>query len=94
MDRAAKKLMVPGAVVLLRTPQGTFRAITGTTQRGTAEPPDSGDRFRIASDTKTMTAALITLLAQDGELGLSDPVSAYVAGVPGGGNITIADCRR
>ncbi|MGW0753866.1 serine hydrolase domain-containing protein [Streptomyces sp. NPDC002587] len=94
VDRAAKKLMVPGAVVLLRTPQGTFRAIVGTTERGTAAPPDSGDHFRIASNTKTMTAALITLLAQDGKLRLSDPVSAYVAGVPGGGHITIADLLK
>ncbi|MEU9302940.1 serine hydrolase domain-containing protein [Streptomyces sp. NPDC048269] len=94
VDSAAKKLMVPGAVVLLRTPQGTFRAIVGTTERGTAEPPDTGDRFRIASNTKTMTAALIALLAQDGKLRLTDPVSAYVAGVPGGGNITVAELLK
>ncbi|MFG2980449.1 serine hydrolase domain-containing protein [Streptomyces sp. NPDC048258] len=94
VDRAAKKLMVPGAMVLLRTPQGTFRAIVGTTERGTAEPPDTGDHFRIASNTKTMTAALIALLAQDGRLRLSDPVSAYVPGVPGGGNITVAELLK
>lgn len=94
VDRAAKKLMVPGAMVLLRTPQGTFHAAVGTTERGTAKPPDSGTSFRIASNTKTMTAALIALLAQDGKLRLSDPVSAYVAGVPGGGKITIAELLK
>ncbi|MFE7241572.1 serine hydrolase domain-containing protein [Streptomyces sp. NPDC057582] len=94
VGRAAKTLMVPGAVVLLRTPQGTFQAIVGTTELGTAKPPDTGDHFRIASNTKTMTAALITLLAQDGKLRLSDPVSAYVAGVPNGGNITIAELLK
>ncbi|MFF7976306.1 serine hydrolase [Streptomyces sp. NPDC007905] len=89
--RAAKKLMVPGAVVLLRTPQGTFRATVGTTESGTAEPPTTADHFRIASNTKTMTAALTLLLAQDGRLRLSDPVSAYVPGVPGGAHITLAE---
>ncbi|MFF8941358.1 serine hydrolase domain-containing protein [Streptomyces sp. NPDC014864] len=91
---AAKKLMVPGAVVLLRTPQGTFRATVGTTERGTARPPTTGDHFRIASNTKTLTSGLILLLAQDGRLRLSDPVSAYVPGVPNGEHITIADLLR
>ncbi|MEU4229234.1 serine hydrolase domain-containing protein [Nonomuraea sp. NPDC026600] len=94
VERAAKKLMVPGAVVLLRTPQGTFRATVGTTELGTAKPPTTGDHFRIASNTKTMTAALIILLAQDGRLRLSDPVSTYVPGVPNGEHITIADLLK
>ncbi|MCX4539969.1 serine hydrolase domain-containing protein [Streptomyces sp. NBC_01565] len=94
VDRAAKKLMVPGAVVLLRTPQGTFHATVGTTELGTANAPDAGDHFRIASNTKTMTAALITLLAQDGKLRLDDPVSDYVAGVPNGENITITQLLK
>ncbi|WP_313896591.1 serine hydrolase domain-containing protein [Streptomyces sp. GC420] len=94
VERAAKKLMVPGAVVLLRTPQGTFRATAGTTELGTAEPPTTGDHFRIASNTKTMTSALINLLAQDGRLRLSDPVSDYVPGVPNGEHITIAELLK
>ncbi|WP_327426169.1 serine hydrolase domain-containing protein [Streptomyces sp. NBC_01236] len=94
VEHAAKDLMVPGAVVLLRTPQGTFRAIVGTTELGTATPPTTGDHFRIASNTKTMTSALITLLAQDGKLRLDDPVSAYVSGVPNGDHITIAELLK
>ncbi|MCA2227050.1 serine hydrolase domain-containing protein [Nonomuraea aurantiaca] len=94
VEGAAKKLMVPGALVLLRTPQGTFRAAVGTTELGTARPPTTRDHFRIASNTKTMTSALILLLAQDGELRLSDPVSAYVPGVPNGEHITIAELLK
>ena len=90
VESAAKKLLVPGAMVLLRTPQGTVTAATGTTQLGTQIPPTEATHFRIASNTKTMTAALIMLLAQDGKLKLTDPVSAYVPNVPGGGGITIA----
>ncbi|MEU3061650.1 serine hydrolase domain-containing protein [Streptomyces subrutilus] len=91
VERAAKALGVPGAVVLLQTPQGTYRALVGTSELGRAEPPDPGDHFRIASNTKTMTSALIMLLVQDGSVRLTDPVSRYVAGVPNGAKITIAD---
>ncbi|MGW7440023.1 serine hydrolase [Streptomyces sp. NPDC054849] len=94
VEREAKKLMVPGAVVLLQTPQGTFRAIVGTAELGKVQPPTTSDHFRIASNTKTMTSALINLLAQEGRLRLSDPVSAYVDGVPGGDRITLADLLK
>jgi D-alanyl-D-alanine carboxypeptidase len=63
VDAAAKELRVPGAVVLLRTPQGNFDAVVGTTKLGTRTPPDANTHFRIASNTKTMTSALIMLLA-------------------------------
>lgn len=91
---AAKELLVPGALVLLRTPQGTYTASTGTTQLGQRTPPTADTHFRIASNTKTMTAALITLLAQDGRLKFGDPVSAYVPGVPNGNNITLSDLLK
>jgi len=46
-------------------------------------------RFRIASVSKTFTAAAIELLLAQGRLKLSDPLSQYVAGIPNGGSITI-----
>jgi D-alanyl-D-alanine carboxypeptidase len=76
VDAAAKQLKVPGAMVLLRTPQGTFTAPVGTTELGAQTPPAANTHFRIASNTKTMTAALIVLLAQEGKLKFSDPVSS------------------
>ena len=94
VDAAAEKLMVPGAMVLLRTPQGGFTASFGTTELGKQTPPDASTHFRIASNTKTMTAALIVLLAQDGKLKFSDPVSSYVPGVPNGENITVAQLLK
>jgi D-alanyl-D-alanine carboxypeptidase len=94
IDGAAKKLMVPGAVVVLRTPQGNFDAVVGTTQLGAQTPADANTHFRIGSNTKTMTAALIMLLAQDGKLQFNDPVSAYVPDVPNGKNITIAELLK
>ena len=94
VDAAAKELLVPGAVVVLRTPQGNFDAMVGTTQLGMQTPPDADTHFRIASNTKTMTSALIVLLAQDGRLQFSDPVSMYVPDVPNGKNVTIAELLK
>ena len=94
VDAAAKKLLVPGAMVVLRTPQGNYDAAVGTTKLGAQTPPAADTHFRIASNTKTMTAALIVLLAQDGKLKFSDPVSAYVPNVPNGENITIAELLK
>src|SRR5262247_1884408 len=90
VDTTIKELLIPGAVVLLRTPQGDFTAASGTTQLNTTKPPRADTHFRIASNTKTMTAAVIMQLAQESKLSLSDPVSKYVPGVPNGDNITIA----
>ena len=91
VDKTAKELMVPGALVLLRTPQGDFTVSYGTTELGTDSPPTAGTHFRIASNTKTITAALIVLLAEEGKLKLDDQVSKYVANVPNGDKITITD---
>jgi D-alanyl-D-alanine carboxypeptidase len=91
VDGLVRELGVPGAMVVVRTPQGDFDAAVGTTELGTQIPPKADTHFRIASNTKTMTAALIVLLAQDGKLGLDDPVTTYVPDVPNGQNITVAE---
>jgi D-alanyl-D-alanine carboxypeptidase len=90
VDTTAKELLIPGCVVLLRTPQGEFAVSYGTTLLGANSPPRADTHFRIASNTKTMTAAVIVLLAQENKLSLDDPVSKYVPDVPNGDNITIA----
>src|SRR6267142_1439365 len=91
VDTTAKELLIPGAAVLLRTPQGVFAFSYGTTLLGADSPPSGDTHFRIASNTKTMTAAVIVLLAQEGRLSLEDPVSKYVPGVPDGDKITITE---
>ncbi|MGH3641856.1 MAG: serine hydrolase domain-containing protein [Mycobacterium sp.] len=91
VETTARALLVPGALVLLRTPQGEFTAVYGTTALGTASPPSADTHFRIASNTKTMTAAVLMQLAQEDTLRLDDPVSQYVPGVPNGDHISIAE---
>jgi D-alanyl-D-alanine carboxypeptidase len=90
VDTTAKELLIPGAVVLLRTPQGEFTVTYGTTLLGSNSPPTADTHFRIASNTKTMTAAVIVLLAQEGKLSFDDPISKYIPSVPNGDNITVA----
>ena len=94
VEKATKEMLVPGAVVAIRTPQGSYTAAVGTTELGKQTPPDTKTHFRIASNSKTMNAALVVLLAQDGKLKLSDPVSAYVPDVPDGSNITVAELLK
>jgi D-alanyl-D-alanine carboxypeptidase len=91
VEATAKELMLPGAMVLLRTPQGDFAFGYGATELGGTTPPRADTHFRAASNTKTMTAAVIMLLAREGKLGFDDPVSKYVEGVPNGETITIAE---
>ena len=91
VDTTARELLIPGAVVLLRTPHGEFTVSYGATLLGADSPPRADTHFRIASNTKTMTAAVIMLLVQEGKLRLDDPVSKYVPGVPNGDHITITE---
>lgn len=90
LDTTAKEFWVPGAMILLRAPQGEFEVSYGTTLLGAASPPQADTYFRIASNTKTMTAAVILQLAAEGRLSAADPVLKYVPHVPNGNNITIA----
>jgi D-alanyl-D-alanine carboxypeptidase len=48
VDTTIKELLVPGPVVLLRTPQDDFTAASGTTQLNTTNPPRADTYFRIA----------------------------------------------
>ena len=90
LNKTARELHLPGALILLRTPQGQFTASYGTTQLGDRSRPRPHTYFRIASITKTMTSAVILQLAQEGKLRLGDRISKYVSGVPNGNNITLA----
>jgi len=80
--------------ILLRTPEGDFAFGYGATELGGTNSPRADTHFRAASNTKTMTAAVIVLLVQEGKLRFDDPVSKYVEGVPNGDNITISDLLK
>ena len=89
VEGAAKELLLPGAMVLLNTPEGNFVLGYGTTELGATNRPRTDTQFRAASNTKTMTAAVIVQLIQEGRLSFDDLISKYVQGVPNGDKITI-----
>jgi D-alanyl-D-alanine carboxypeptidase len=94
VEATAKELLQPGAMVLLRTPEGDFAFGYGANELGGKNSPRADTHFRAASNTKTMTAAVIVLLVQKGKLCFDDPVSKYVEGVPNGDKITISDLLK
>ncbi len=91
IEGLAKDLMLPGAMVLLSTPQGDIVFGYGTNELGAATLPRASTHFRAASNTKTMTAASIVQMIQEGKLRFDDPISKYVDGVPAGDEISIRE---
>src|SRR5690606_33630289 len=89
IEELAKELMLPGAMVLLSTPQGDVVFGYGTSELGITNAPRADTHFRAASNTKTMTAAAIVQMVEERKLGFEDPISQYVESVPDGGDITI-----
>ena len=89
VERLAKEMLVPGAVVILRTPNGNFATTYGvTTYHGTV-PTSFEQHVRVGSNTKTWTGTVILQQVQEGLLRLNDAVSKYRPDVPNGDNITI-----
>jgi D-alanyl-D-alanine carboxypeptidase len=93
LDEAAEKSLKnaasPGAIVGVRTPQGTWTKAYGVANPATGRPMAVGMHTRIGSVTKTFTGTVLLQLAQQGNLSLDDPISKYVAGVPHGARITL-----
>lgn len=85
----AAQMLVPGAVVLVRTPKGDFSYNYGATTYKGSTLPTADMHMRIGSVTKTWTGTVILQQVQEGLLKLSDPIGKYIAGVPKGDQITI-----
>ncbi|MEN2738905.1 serine hydrolase domain-containing protein [Microbacterium sp. X-17] len=88
-QQGAADLHMPGAFLLLETPDGEFSSSYGATQIGGETPPAAGTHIRVGSNTKTWTGTVILQLAEEGKLKLDDPVSRFRSDVPNGENITI-----
>ena len=80
----------PGVILEATIERATLTATAGLADIGTARVIASSDPFRIGSLTKTFTAALSLLLAEDGTLRLSDSVENLLPGVvPNGSRISV-----
>ncbi|HYO33018.1 MAG TPA: serine hydrolase domain-containing protein [Nocardioidaceae bacterium] len=93
LDRAAKagleQAATPGAVVGVRSPEGTWTKAYGFADPANLRRMKVGIHTRVGSVTKTFTGTLLLQLDQEGRLSLDDPISKYVAGVPNGDEVTL-----
>jgi len=105
LDQALDYLKMPGAVVLLRSPDGSqWHAARGVARIERYNPSGSGAgcrpwsgepmradmHFRIASVTKGFTATLVLMLAQEKRLGLKDTLFQWLGDVvPASREITV-----
>ena len=93
LDAAAqssfKEAAAPGAIVGVRTPQGTWIKAYGEADPATGHRWTADMHTRIGSVTKTFTGTMIMQLAEQGQLSLDDPIDKYVPGVPNGDRITL-----
>jgi len=81
----------PGAIAGVWQNGRSWTAARGTGDLATGAPMSLADHFRMASNTKAVVATAVLRLVDQGRVGLTDPVSDYVAGVPGGRHITITE---
>ncbi|MFE0511636.1 serine hydrolase domain-containing protein [Streptomyces sp. NPDC058964] len=94
LDRAVRNVLrttnTPGVTVGLWAPgKGSYVRAFGTADKATGAPMSPGFNMRIGSVTKTFTVTALLRLADEKRVGLDDPVSKYVAGVPQGDHITL-----
>lgn len=90
LDSTMAANKIPGSVAGLWVPsQGTWFVAKGEADAKAGTPMKTSDKFRIASITKTFTATMALILADEGKLALDDKVAKYVPDAPNAGNITI-----
>lgn len=88
-DAMARENM-PGVIVGVWVPgEGEWVAAFGEADIETGRAMTTGDKVRIASNTKTFVATLVLQLADEGKLSLDDPLEKYIPGVPYGNEITV-----
>ncbi len=85
---------VPGVIVGVWGPDGNYVKAFGVADEATGAPMQTDFYSRIGSLTKTFTVTGVLQLVDQGSVGLDDPISMYVDGVPGGDRITIRQLAR
>ncbi|MFB6806194.1 serine hydrolase domain-containing protein [Streptomyces sp. NPDC056387] len=90
ITRIMKEAGIPGVNVGLWMPgRGTYEKSFGVADQQTGAPMKAGLATRIGSVTKTFTVTGVLQLVDQGKVGLDDPISRYVSGVPGGDAVTL-----
>ncbi|QES48829.1 serine hydrolase [Streptomyces venezuelae] len=97
IQAAMRQAGIPGVNVgLWIDGRGDYVRAFGVSEKSSGTPMKTDLFSRIGSVTKTFTITALLRLVDAGRVGLDDPVSDYVPGVPGGDAITVrqlADMR-
>jgi D-alanyl-D-alanine carboxypeptidase len=98
LDTAVNQAMtaagVPGAIIGIWGPDGTYVRAFGVADKTSRAPMKTDFYSRIGSVTKTFTVTGVLQLADQGKLGLDDPIAKFVDGVPQGDKITLRQLAR
>ncbi|MEV4430135.1 serine hydrolase domain-containing protein [Streptomyces sp. R-07] len=90
IEDVRKRAGIPGLAVGLWMPgKGSYVRATGVADKATREPMSTDGYIRIGSETKTFTVTALLKLVDDHRIGLDDPISRYIHGVPNGHRITL-----
>lgn len=93
LDAAITKAMdqtgVPGSIVGIWGPDGEYVRAFGVADQAGGAPMQTDFYHRIGSQTKTFTVTGVLQLAEQGKLGLDDPIAEFIDGVPEGDKITL-----
>ncbi|MCA2226083.1 serine hydrolase domain-containing protein [Nonomuraea aurantiaca] len=82
----------PGVLVRIDDDRGTWIGTSGTADLDTRKPMPREARFRVASLTKSMVAATVLQLVQEGRLSLDEPIGKRLPGqIDGGDQITVRE---
>jgi D-alanyl-D-alanine carboxypeptidase len=88
--KGLKKAGTPGAIVgVWQGNKQLYREGVGVSDTTTKRPLNTHGYQRIGSVTKSFTTTALLQLVDRGKVGLDDPISKYVDGVPDGGDITL-----
>jgi D-alanyl-D-alanine carboxypeptidase len=94
VNQAMVAVNVPGAIIGVWGPDGSYVRAFGVADKATGAPMKTDFYHRIGSQTKTFTATGVLQLADQGKVGLDDPIAKYIEGVPQGDKITMRQLLR
>ncbi len=89
LDQFVAEQNVPGLAVGVDIRGERWIGCSGVANLETQEPIIEDTQFRLASVTKTFTAALILKIFEDGKLSLDDTLEEWIPGIVNGDKITI-----
>ena len=90
VPKAMKQASIPGAIIGIWQDGATpYVRAFGVRDTATGEPMATDLHMRISSVTKTFVTTAVLQLVDQGKVGLDDPISRYVPGVPNGDKVSI-----